>query len=452
VTSPVDLRRDVPFALVPVTSDRILPSEADVVIIGGGIAGVSAAYALAKKGHSVALVEKGRIGAEQSGRNWGWVRQQNRDERELPLAKWALESWGELADEIGPALGFRRDGLVYLSDDPAELAGWERWVTMAQGYQVHSHMLSAAEAAALVPGSHKSWIGGVRSPSDGCAEPTMATPALAEAARRLGAAIYQDCAARGMETQGGAVSAVVTEKGRIRTSRVLCAAGAWTSLFCRWHGISFPQSGVRSTAFATAAGPKVVTGGLSTPGFTFRQRFDGGFTVSIRNRARIEITPQGLRYARQFMPIFRARRSNSIAIGVGRSFFSGPEALARWSLDSVSPFERQRVLNPVADDATVHAALDSLAQGFPALKGIGVAQKWGSWIDSTPDAVAAIGSVPQLPGFFIASGFSGHGFGLGPAAGRLAADLIVGDSPIVDPHPLRFTRFTEGATQAPAAM
>ncbi len=448
----VDPARDIPFPLVPVASDPQLPAAADVVVIGGGIAGVAATYYLAKKGHRVALVEKGRIGAEQSSRNWGWVRQQNRDERELPLAKWALESWGGLAEEIGADLGFRREGLVYLTDKPDELANWEKWVTMARGYQVHSRMLTAAEAGAMVPGANGRWVGGVHSPTDGRAEPTMATPALAEAARRLGATIHQGCAARGMETEGGVVSAVVTEKGRIRTPRVLCAAGAWTSLFCRWHGIDFPQSGVRATAFATQPGPALFGGGLSTPGFTARRRLDGGYTVAIRNRGRIEITPQGLRYARQFLPMFRERWSTAVSVGFGRSFFSGPEALARWTLDGVSPFEKTRVLNPAPDASTIRAALDSMAQSLPALKGIGVAQQWGGWIDSTPDAVAAIGPVPQLPGFFVASGFSGHGFGIGPAAGRLAADLVAGDAPIVDPRPLRFTRFAEGEQGPPAAM
>lgn len=451
----VDTQRDIPFPLTPVASDGKLPEAVDAVVIGGGIAGVSAAYYLARKRLRVALVEKGRIGAEQSGRNWGWVRQQNRDERELPLARESLAIWGELGKEIGIDLGFRRRGLTYLSEDPAELARWEAWVTMAQGYQVSSRVLSAAEARALVPGDNSRLIGGVHSPTDGRAEPTMAAPALAEGARKLGATLHQDCAVRGMETQAGRVSAVVTEKGRIRTDLVLCAAGAWTSMFCRHHGISFPQSGVGSTAFATGPAPELVEGGLSASGFTLRRRLDGGYTVAIRGRGRIEITPQGLRYARQFMRIFRERRAASISsltLGVGRSFFTGPEALARWNLDSVSPFEAMRVLNPAPDDSVIRAALDALGKGFPALRGVKVAHKWASWIDSTPDAVAVISPVTALPGFFIASGFSGHGFGVGPASGRLAADLMNGDPPIVDPHPLRFSRFTDGGMDRPAEM
>ncbi|TPG46388.1 FAD-binding oxidoreductase [Roseomonas nepalensis] len=442
----------MPFPLLRVESDAALPAEADVVVVGGGIVGVAAAYYLAREGQRVALVEKGWVGAEQSGRNWGWVRQQNRDERELPLARHSLGLWGGLDREIGADLGFRRDGLLYVTDDAAELAGWERWVGMARGYQVHSRMLGAAEAAARVPGGARRWLGGVESPSDGRAEPTLAAPALARAARREGATLHQSCAVRGLETTGGAVSAVVTERGTIRAARVLVAAGAWSSLFLRWHGIPFPQTGVRATAFCTEPAPGLFRGGLSTPGFTVGRRIDGRYTVSIRGRGRIELTPQGLRYARQFLPMFRARWSSALSFGIGRSFFAGPEALARWTLDGVSPFERTRVLDPAADEALVRAALTAMAAEMPALRGLRVAHQWGGWIDSTPDAIPVISAIPARPGLFLASGFSGHGFGIGPGAGRLAADLITGRAPSVDPRPFRHARFAEADLGAPAAM
>ena len=132
--------------LMEIETDTALPARADVVVIGGGIVGVSAAYYLARRGVSVALVEKGRIGAEQSSRNWGWCRQQNRDARELPMATTALALWDRLAEETGQDLGFRRCGLLYLSDDDAQLAGWAQWRDFAAGHGVVTHMLSAEEA------------------------------------------------------------------------------------------------------------------------------------------------------------------------------------------------------------------------------------------------------------------------------------------------------------------
>jgi glycine/D-amino acid oxidase-like deaminating enzyme len=308
---------------------------------------------------------------------------------------------------------------------------------------MHSRVLSGAEARAMTPGSTIEWIGGVQSPTDGRAEPALAGPAIAEGARRLGTTIHQDCAARGLETAAGKVSGVVTEKGAIRTQAVLCAGGAWSSLFCRRHGVRLPQASVRSTSFATAPAPAVTEGGLSMPDVTIRRRLDGGYTVGLGGRGLLELSPQGLLYARQFWPTFKQRRWG-LKIGIGRSFFDGPEAFSRWSPDQVSPFERQRTLDPAPDPALVRLGLTRLGENYPALAGLRVAQAWGGLIDSTPDAIPVISAVDSLPGLYLSTGFSGHGFGIGPAAGRLAADLIAGDPPIVDPHPFRYSRLVDG--------
>src|SRR5215469_8791312 len=111
--------------LKPIESDERLPEAADVVVIGAGMAGSAAAYALAKKGLSVALLDKGRVAGEQTSRNWGWCRQQHRDLRELPLAQKSLQIWEKLASELGVDAGFRRTGLVYVTTKPGDLARWE---------------------------------------------------------------------------------------------------------------------------------------------------------------------------------------------------------------------------------------------------------------------------------------------------------------------------------------
>ncbi|MFC7607875.1 NAD(P)/FAD-dependent oxidoreductase [Teichococcus aestuarii] len=115
-----------------------------------------------------------------------------------------------------------------------------------------------------------------------------------------------------------------------------------------------------------------------------------------------------------------------------------------------SPFERTRVLDPAPDMALVEEALAMLRAAYPSLAGIGCAEAWAGSIDSTPDAVPVISAVEKLKGFHLATGFSGHGFGIGPAAGRLAADLVAGDAPIVDAHPYRYARLVDGTALAPA--
>lgn len=427
----------------PVVSDEKLPASVDVVVIGAGIAGCSAAYWLAKKGHSVALLDKGNVGGEQSSRNWGWCRQQHRDLRELPLAMKSLEIWRDLNRELGAETGFRPTGLLYVTTRPDDFAQWEEWTLRAREYQMHSHVLSPAEAKAMTPGSTGDWIGGVHSPGDGRAEPSLAGPALAEAARKLGATIHQNCAVRGLDIAAGKVAGVITERGIIRATAVLCAGGAWSSLFLRRHGLRLPQAGVRSTSFATMAAPEVTDGGLSMPDVTIRRRLDGGYTVGLGGRGTVDLSPQGLLYARQFLPTL-TKRHKGLTFGIGRSFFDGPEAFARWSFDKVSPFERQRTLDPAADPKLVNQGLTKLAEYYPVLKGLQVARSWGGLIDSTPDGIPVISAVDPMPGLYLSTGYTGHGFGIGPGAGRLAADIVAGDPPIVDPYPFRYSRMIDG--------
>src|SRR3977135_1559784 len=214
----------------PVASVANMTGSVAGEVIGCGIAGVACAQAFAKKVLSVALIEKGVIAGEQSSRNWGWCRQQHRDLRELPLAMKSLEIWGNLNGDVEGETGFRRSGLVYVTTKPADFTEWEAWTLKARDYQMHSHVLTPAEAKAMTPGSVPQWIGGVHSPSDGRAEPWIAVPAIAEGARKLGATLHQNCAARGLEVSAGKVSGVITEHGRLRTNGVLLAGGSWSSL------------------------------------------------------------------------------------------------------------------------------------------------------------------------------------------------------------------------------
>ncbi|HUI16528.1 MAG TPA: FAD-binding oxidoreductase [Alphaproteobacteria bacterium] len=431
-----------------VRSDEKLPASADVVIIGGGIIGCAAAYALAKKGLSVVVLEKGRVGGEQSSRNWGWCRQQMRDTREIPLIKESLALWGGLNEEIGADTGFRRTGLIYVTKDAAELARWEAWLEHARPYQLHSRLLSAAEAQAMMPGCEEKWLGGLYTPSDGRAEPAKAAPAIAMAARRLGVTLHQGCAARGIETEAGAVASVVSELGVVRARAVLCAGGAWTSLFCRRHGIDLPQLSVRASVLRTAPAPEVLAAPVSSPGFGMRRRLDGGYTVGMRGAASLDLTPDAFRYLRAFWPAYR-QGVVALNIKFGRPFFTALATPHHWAFDQASPFEKMRVLDPAPEQSVLEAALANLKAAYPALRDVKVAETWAGMIEGTPDAIPVISPVESLKGFYIATGFSGHGFGIAPAAGRLAADIIAGETPIVDPRPFRYARMIDGTRLAP---
>ena len=427
-----------------IATNSPLPAEADAVVIGGGIVGVFAAYYLAQQGLSVALVEKGRIGAEQSSRNWGWCRQQNRDARELPMATKSLDLWERFGAESGEDTGFRRCGLFYLSNDEAELAGWAAWRDFARGAGVTTHMLSAEEASARGAATGKNWRGGVFSPSDGTADPARAAPAVARALTALGGSVHQNCAARGLELEAGRVAGVVTEKGTIRTRIAIMSGGAWASAFCRQLGIRFPQAAVRASILSVAPGIDGLPDALHTAPVSVTRRGDGGYTLAISGRGALDPTPQTLRFWREFLPMF-ARRWRNLAPGTLQGWCAGHETLERWRLDRPTPMERNRILDPRPNERQVADTYRRACELLPALARAPIQARWAGYIDSTPDGVPAIGEVETIPGFILAAGFSGHGFGIGPGAGRLIADLVTAAEPLVDPRPYDPQRFRASA-------
>ncbi len=427
-----------------VTSDQLLPDHAGVVVVGGGIIGTSTALALAEKGIDVVLCEKGEIGAEQSSRNWGWCRTQGRDPREIQLSLEANRMWRGLNDRIQGETGFRSEGVIYLCSSESELAYYEAWLDKARPYQVDARMLSTAEVAALLPGATRSWYGGIYSPSAGRAEPLKAAPAIANGARRSGAKLFTNCAVRGLETAAGRVSGVITEKGRIATDTVVLAGGAWSRLFCGNQGVAFPQLKVRGSVMRTAPVAGVPMPSVAGRGFAFRRRLDGGYTVANRGWSVAEIVPDSFRLFFDYMPALRSQRKD-LSLRLGERFLAEFKTPRQWTLDKRSPFEDDRILDPTPDVHILEDARKKLAAAFPVFAGVKVLDQWAGMIDVTPDAAPVIGPVASLPGFYLASGFSGHGFGIGPAAGQLMAEIVTGTRPLIDPAPFRFERFTDGS-------
>jgi glycine/D-amino acid oxidase-like deaminating enzyme len=432
----------------PVPSDEKVPAKADVVIIGGGIIGTSTALFLAQRGVSTVLCEKGHIAGEQSSRNWGWCRKMARDPRELPLIIESLRLWERMNGTVEAETGFRTCGIMYLGEDQEALDRMGEWLEHAREYQLDTRLIDGAEVRQLLPGLAKRWAGALYTASDGKAEPQMAAPAIAEGARRRGATILQGCAVRGIETAAGRIAGVVTEKGRIACQSVVLAGGAWSRLFCGNLGIELPQLKVLASVMRTEpleGGPEIsATGGL----FGYRKRMDGGYTVATLGVRTIDLVPDSFRLLPEYLPAVRLHWKK-LRFRVGRRFVEEWQMPRRWALDANTPFERVRVLDPEADPFVLDRARASIGESFPAFRDVAVAESWGGMIDVMPDAIPVISAVDTLRGFFIATGFSGHGFGIGPGAGRLVADMVSGAPPIVDPTPFRLSRFTDGSNPQP---
>jgi glycine/D-amino acid oxidase-like deaminating enzyme len=420
-----------------------------VVIVGGGIIGSCAALELAERGLSVVVCEKGVIAGEQSGRNWGWCRQMGRDPREIPLIIESLRLWRGMNDRVGAETGFRPCGIVYLCDSDDERRRHERWLeTWARPSGIDSRMIDPARIDALLPGASSPWRAALHTPSDGRAEPRHAAPAIAAAARRLGAVIVTGCAVRGVTVAGGRVDGVVTEHGPVRAATVVVAGGAWSRRFLGNAGIRLPQLTVVNSVIRTTPLDAGIDTTFAGDRFAVRRRLDGGYTVAHNQLSVADITTDAFRQLADFLPALRVEWKG-LRLRLGRRFLDEARLARRWALDETSPFERVRILDPLPVDAIVDQAWRHLRARYPSFLSATIAERWAGCIDVTPDAVPVISAVDAMPGLFVATGFSGHGFGIGPGAGRLLADLVTGEPPLVDPAPFRFARFSDGTRPRP---
>lgn len=431
-------------AVTPFQSDERLPSHVDVVVIGGGIVGVSTALELAERGVSVLLCEKGEIGGEQSSRNWGWVRLSMRDPREIALMREAIRIWEGLDQRVGRATGYSRSGILFTTSTEKSYEEHARWAENLEPHQVECRMISGAELDARMPGHRVQTKGALYTPVDGRAEPQWAAPAIAEGARDAGAVVMTKCAVRSVDVAAGRVAGVVTEKGRVACDRVVLAGGAWSRLFAGNAGVELPQLKVLNTVMRSSpveGGPEA---SIWADDFALRKRADGGYTVANGSVNVVDIVPDSFRLARQFWPSFR-QEWRVLRFRLGARWREEAGYKRRWRPDEVTPFEQMRVLDPVPSPRVRDAAWRDAQTAFPFLQSAQVVQSWAGLIDVTPDAIPVISAVDDLPGLFIGTGFSGHGFGIGPGAGRLMADLVMDRSPVVDPYDFRLSRFSDGS-------
>ena len=354
--------------------------------------------------------------------------------------------WRELAGQTNVDIGLRQGGIAYLAQRPTQLAGYENWLPHARANGADSRMMTAAEVSAMFPGLATPQIGALITPSDMRAEPWVAVPALSGIAAREGVQIIENCAVRCLDIAAGRVAGVITEQGRIASSQVVLAGGAWSALFLRNHGISMPQLAVRENVAATESLPEIYAGAVSDGRVAFRRREDGGYTLAPPCAPELFVGPDAFRALPHYLTQLRAdpfgQRLHPFA---PNGFPDAWTTKRRWQADTPSPFEAMRILNPVPNMAKIRRLLRDFSAMFPELGPIKLKSAWAGMIDTMPDIVPVVDTVAALPGLTIGTGMSGHGFGIGPGMGRVLARLATGQSAGHDLTRFRLARFTDGS-------
>ncbi len=429
-----------------VTFHDALPDEVDIAIIGGGVIGVTTAWFLARRGRKVLICDKGRIAGEQSSRNWGWVRVNGRDEAETPIAIESLRLWEEFGEELGPDIGFQRRGIIELAETDDDMEFCEGWLSIAKANQLDTKLLATAEIGDVFPAAEGAWKGAMITPSDGRAEPFKAVPAIARAAQQAGVLIRETCAVRMIETQNGRVTAILTEDGAVKVGAVLCAAGAWSNMVLGNLGVDLPQLAVRGTVARTAPAASVFDGAAGAKDIFIRRREDGGYTVASGITEHL-IGASSFRYGARFLPALKS--ASELRFGLGADPTQALFPRPRRGGEEVTPFEKSRVLNPSPSQSVLQKMRTHLDNRIPALRDAAFVESWAGMIDAMPDVVPVMDELTDPQGLFIATGFSGHGFGIGPGAGKVMAEMIDGQAPRYDLKRFRFSRFADGSRMDP---
>lgn len=417
-------------------------AEWDFIIIGGGIVGCSAAYYLARTGARTLLVERDDVASTQSGRNLGFVRQQGRDFRELELAIEANRIWRGLEAELGRSVGWMQGGQLAVAATPEGLTGFETWTRRARDYGLDTRMVTPAEMAELSPLLRRDYLGGMYTASDGKADPVMATRAYAEAARANGATIAVGRGVDSIETQAGAVTGIRIGDRLLKAKTVICAAGAGTSALLRRVGLSLPQDVIRATVVRTEPTQVKLDVGLWGLSVGIRQSKDGTIHMSHAG-GDYDVRFDSLRYARWFAKPLRQN-----AQSVRLNFLHPLQRLAprgQFDCTDIPPSSEK----PQASSRRARQAFEEFTSMVPSLAELRILSIWAGYIDNTPDLIPAIGGTNAARGLVIATGFSGHGFCAGPAAGKAVADLAVTGKPAAYLRDLSPDRFADGTWSGP---
>lgn len=416
------------------------PGRADAVVIGAGIVGLAAAYELAERGMRVVVLDRSHAGAAQSSRSWGFIRQQGRSVEELPLMIESNRMWRELHTRLGTDIDWVQGGNLRLTDSADRAADYRRWIETARSLGLDSRIATREEVGQILPGFTGEYLEAIFTPSDGQVNPVKAVQAYVQALRGRGATIFENSTVSSIVTAGNQVAGVLTEDGFIAASTVVLAAGVGSRSLLRRLGLDVPLHFVGQTVALTTAVPRLTDACVWTGAIGFRQTRSGGILLSSGGRGDVKVDVASLgalaspRQLSQALPMYWKNREYLRV--------RPREVLGAVTHKSTGLFAEVASPDDVANSIAV------LSRYFPQVSAQ-VALAWAGTIDGTPDALPILEAADQPSGLVVATGMSGHGFGIAPAVGVAIADLVTTGHTRHDVSAFRIRRFRDGQAKAP---
>ena len=371
------------------------PKTADVVVIGGGVVGTATAYYLAKSGRkNVHLVEKNTICSGSTGRCGAGIRAQWGLELNCLMALRCLETFEQLDEELGLPTGLNQGGYLLVAYQEHEWEQFKKNVVLQHKLGIDSEIFEDKKRAQeICPGvAVDDALGFTFYQRDGHADPFLTTFAFQEAAKRCGAKFHKFTEVTGIDMKDGKITGVKTNRGTIETECVVNCAGSWAAEIGNMVGLNIPVRPERHEIIIT----EPVDPGVCPP---MLMSFSGNYYIQQR--------PHG-------------------------SIIAGD-----------SPVHDQPGIDYTSTVTSPASIAKTILKLLPRAKNIRVVRQWAGRYEMTPDAAPVLGKT-EIPGFWLATGFSGHGFMLGPVAGQIMTALLNGEKPPFDPTIMDYKRFERG--------
>ncbi|OAT34819.1 NAD(P)/FAD-dependent oxidoreductase [Proteus myxofaciens] len=421
-----------------------LPKQDDVVVIGAGILGIMTAINLVERGLSVTIVEKGNIAGEQSSRFYGQAITYKMPDETFLLHHLGKHRWREMNAKVGVDTSYRTQGRVEVPLDEEDLANVRKWIDakskdVGSDIPFKTRIIEGSELETRLKGAKSSWkIAGFEEDS-GSLDAEITTFVMAEYAKKLGVKIFTNCAARGLETQAGVISDVVTEKGPIKTSRVVVAGGVWSRLFMQNLNVDIPTLPAYQSQQLISAAPNAPGGNVALPGnIYFREQADGTYATS----PRVIVAPvikESFMYGYKYLPLL-ALPDFPVHISLNEQLINSFMQPTSWALNEESPFEKYRDMTALPDTPELNASLEKLKTEFPAFKDSKLVDQWSGAMAIAPDENPIISEVKEYPGLVINTA-TGWGMTESPVSSEITADLLLGKKPVIDAKPFSLYRF-----------